>query len=1607
MSLLGRRSRKRPSWRLNLLGGAVTLVLACGLGAGMAWAYWSTDATPGGSGAAVAATLDQGATPIAGVAGSAVTVSWEASSLSDGTPVAGYVVKRYDVGTLTAQPVLSSCDGTITALTCTEDDVPDGEWVYSVTPTFATHWRGPESLKSTTILVDSTPPANAITLSGVTGNAAVIGDTVYYRGAAGGSFTLTNAVSDSSSGPASSTTGTLTGTSSGWSHTPSTVSTPMGGPFVSNPFSWSPGTSSEPDVAVTGRDVAGNTAAKTLTFVDDSTGPTGGSVAATGLVGTGPAYTAATSVSLSLTQGTDPRGVAPTGALLQRATATLTSDGTSDGVCDDFGAYATIATDPAESHNDTGLTTGCYSYRYAVKDTLGNTTTYTSGDVKVDTSVPSTPTRSFDTFDNTWWPGTGNLVYYRSAAASGSFTVTASATDPESGIAAYTFPTETTFGTNWSATPGDLDEMTYSWSGTPQAVTAKSIAASNHADKVSPASATFTMTLDNTSPAAGSVSYLNGATVNTTLNVAFTTGADTGSGLGTRLLQRASAPLTGGTCGTFTAFTTIETNPPASPYPDSVTEGNCYQYRYDTPDNVGNPRLNTSASVVRVSSDEAGPTGGFVSATGLVGTGSTYSTVTSLNLIFDVGTDPSGVATTGNLLQRASAPLTSTGGADGVCGPFGAFATVSGGSDPISPKVDGTTAALCWRYQYVVKDTLGNTTTYTSGDVKVDTSVPSTPTRSFDAFDNTWWPGTGNLVYYRSAATSGSFRVTASAVDAQSGIAAYTFPTETTFGTNWSATPGDLDEMTYSWSGSPQAVTAKSITATNHATLNSLVSTVFTPTVDNAAPTGGTVTYPHNGTPNTSVNVTLGTVTDAGSGVASRLLQRASAPLTGGSCGTFTTFSTIATNPVGTTYSDTLVMNTCYQYQYVVTDNLGNQATGTSPNIVKVSTDVTGPTGGFLSATGLVGAGSTYSTTTTVNLSFSAGTDPSGVATTGNLLRRASAPLTSSGGADGVCGTFGTFATVTGGTDPASPLANASATTALCWRYQYVVKDDLGNTTTYTSGDVKVDTSVPSTPARTFGSFSNVYWDGSSPSLFYRSTAATGSFTVTASGAIDAQSGISTYNFPTFGANWTSTPGAFGVNTYSWSGGTPAAPGARSVTASNHATLNSLGTTFTPTADSTAPTGGTVTYPHNGTPNPSVNVTLGTVTDAGSGVASRLLQRASAPLTGGTCGTFTTFSTIATNPVGTTYSDTLVMNTCYQYQYVVTDNLGNQATGTSPNIVKVSTDVTPPSGGSVTATGLVGTGAAYTLSTAASLTLDKGSDENGVATTGNVLRRATATLTSGGLADGTCGSYGLFTNVATDPASSYSNTGLTTGCYVYQYVVLDNLGNATTYTSGEVRVDTTAPGVPTRSFGALTSTFWNAANSRIYYRAAAPSGSFTVTASATDVHSGIASYTFPTAAQIGTNWTATPGALGEMTYSWTSTPTGSTARSITATNHANRSAVSSTFTPTLDNAAPSAGSVTYPDTTTTNTLVTVDFTTGTDSASGLGTRLLQRSAAPLTGTTCGTYDAFTTIATQPTAPSYADTVPSSGFCYQYRYVVFDNVGNQTTATSANVVKVSP
>ena len=106
-------------------------------------------------------------------------------------------------------------------------------------------------------------------------------------------------MTDAGSGPASSQTAALGNTPTNWTHTGSTVSTPAGGPYVSNAFSWTAGATSAPTEAVTGRDVAGNTAVTNLTFINDSTAPSAGTISYTN------GYQPGHSVPVTFTTGTD------------------------------------------------------------------------------------------------------------------------------------------------------------------------------------------------------------------------------------------------------------------------------------------------------------------------------------------------------------------------------------------------------------------------------------------------------------------------------------------------------------------------------------------------------------------------------------------------------------------------------------------------------------------------------------------------------------------------------------------------------------------------------------------------------------------------------------------------------------------------------------------------------------------------------------------------------------------------------------------------------------------------------------------------------------------------------------------------------------------------------------------------------------------------------------------------------------------------------------------------------------------------------------------------------------------------------------------------------
>ena len=914
----------------------ILLTVLLSLSAATAWAFWSASSANGGYGAAAVSSVNQSATPTASAVAQAVTVSWVASTLTNGQAVTGYQVKRYDSTTLTLQTILSSCTGTIIVTTCVENSVPTGSWRYAVTPVFAANWVGPESAKSTAVTVDATAPTNSIIRTAITGASFKSGNTMFYRGNAAGSFTLTNAVADPGSGPASSATAALGGTTTGWSHTPSTVSTPAGGPYVSNAFSWAAGTTSGPTDVVTGRDVAGNSAPTTLAFINDITAPTAGTIAYTN--GSQPGL----SVPVTFTTGID-AGAGIATRWLQRKSAPLTA-----GACGSYTGFANIgAVNPTSPYTDIAVSTGkCYMYQYVVTDNVGNIRTTISSNVsRVDYAGAVTATSGLHSYwrlgeslassamdditvtNNNGSYGTSTTMGVAGAIPGDANTaVRFDGQSPDYATAPRqlggTFSVEFWFtSTQDFSNDGGQPHCTFWWQG----------AGLIDAD-VSGAGNDFGISLCSGKVIAGvgnpdanivtAATYNNGAWH----HVVFTRTQSSGA---------MALYVDGGLAGTATGNTNVLDAQPNLNFGRSAAGVN---YFAGTLDEVGLYSTALTGTTISnhyqvATSDAAGPIGGSVNATGLVGTGSRYAASTTLSLTLVKGTDTSGVATIGNQLLRAGAPLTA-----GTCGTFGTYTIVTGGTDPISPKSETVTDQFCYSYRYVVFDTLGNSTTYTSLAIKVDRTAPTALSLAFSGLTNTYWGGSGTTVFYRSAATSGSFVATATTTDVASGILRYTSPA---LGTNWTSTPGALNVNTYSWSGAPAAPGTKNVTATNNAGITS-ANAPFTMTADNTIPTAGTVSYVNGDTLGTSVTVTFTPGTDLGSGIGTRLLQRASATRSNGTCGTFGGFATVAngTNPTSP-LNDAVATGNCYQYQYVVADNVGNTRTTSSASVA------TSQAGGF------------------------------------------------------------------------------------------------------------------------------------------------------------------------------------------------------------------------------------------------------------------------------------------------------------------------------------------------------------------------------------------------------------------------------------------------------------------------------------------------------------------------------------------------------------------------------------------------------------------------------------------------------------------------------------
>ncbi|MCW2926665.1 MAG: hypothetical protein JWM86_633, partial [Thermoleophilia bacterium] len=331
--------------------------------------------------------------------------------------------------------------------------------------------------------------------------------------------------------------------------------------------------------------------------------------------------------------------------------------------------------------------------------------------------------------------------------------------------------------------------------------------------------------------------------------------------------------------------------------------------------------------------------------------------------------------------------------------------------------------------------------------------------------------------------------------------------------------------------------------------------------------------------------------------------------------------------------------------------------------------------------------------------------------------------------------------------------------------------------------------------------------------------------------------------------------------------------------------------------DRTAPNGGSVASPVGYVNVTTVQVTGSLPTDAETGIdaTATQIQRASAPLSNGTCGTWTSYLNVGSAGATLPWTDTAANSgACYSYQVIAKDRAGNPLTVMSAATTKV--DTTPPtsaisspstpSRGTVVISGLVND----PLSTVASID-----------------------VTYAGPATGT-----ICTNPPRDASGNWScswNTAsMVDGTYVAHVTATDAAGNASADVTSTRTFDNTAP---VTAFGAAVETanpdaqHYSASGNTVWFRAGS-SGSTSIRIEATDLGSGMDYVAFgsPTAAAGWTGGGAKNTAPYEMAYAWTSATTGPNQLLWTALDVAGNSSNGS-YEFRADATAPTGASITY------------------------------------------------------------------------------------------------
>ncbi len=562
---------------------------------------------------AAAATVPRGVTPNARlVSAGGTTVGISFSTVSSGTTqLSSYTVVRLNAATDTGTPINGACALATATVTCS-DSPGDGVWRYADTPTF-NRWTGVASAASAPVKVTLPPPV----LARVTVTDAIAGTAGFVRQGAG---YVAYAQVAPGGAPISAVTADLRALTAGATAAPLTSA---GGPWVIGGQSYdyrSARLTTRAPLAESGNPYSFVVAAvdrlSHMTSVSgatrvDNTGPAGGYVDATGLVGASDRYSTSRSLAISFSGGADAgAGLASTGVRLLRADAALNStDGITDGTCGRYGAFSQVAVDPVSPVTDShGVASGrCYRYELVASDRLGNTTTYMSPDVKVEAAAARTLTPAATSLTSlsgadaqfeTVVAGVPTVFFNPNAI--GSFTVSTIASDGLSGVVGVTFPALAGFsggGLKTIPTSGAAFRMSYVWAAAIDASSGlQALTATDNASLAATASGAFAVDADGTAPSGGAITATGGSATSTrtsgTIALAVTAFADAGSGIATNVITRSTAPLSAGTCGSFVGSTVV-----SGPVDKGLAAG-CYRYALTGADRVGNTATTASAIVI-------------------------------------------------------------------------------------------------------------------------------------------------------------------------------------------------------------------------------------------------------------------------------------------------------------------------------------------------------------------------------------------------------------------------------------------------------------------------------------------------------------------------------------------------------------------------------------------------------------------------------------------------------------------------------------------------------------------------------------------------------------------------------------------------------------------------------------------------------------------------------------------------------------------------------------------------------------------------------------------------------------------------------------------------